>query len=223
MRPRLERVFAGFAVLALMGGTAGAASPVAMVEDVSGTSAGVGPLDYLAAGKAIRLAATDTLILDYLHSCIRETITGSSLVVGPDQSAVHGGTVTRETVSCDGGQLLLTADQAQKSETIVFRKATDPNLPAPKVTLYGLSPLFQLPGPGQLTIERLDKPADKIALNLAAGDLAHHRFYDFAAHGQALTGGGLYRASFGTASVVFRLARTAGAGALPPMTRLLQL
>ena len=131
--------------------------------------------------------------------------------------------MTRETVSCDGGQLLLTADQAQKSETIVFRKATDPNLPAPKVTLYGLSPLFQLPGPGQLTIERLDKPADKIALNLAAGDLAHHRFYDFAAHGQALTGGGLYRASFGTASVVFRLARTAGAGALPPMTRLLQL
>ena len=74
-----------------------------------------------------------------------------------------------------------------------------------------------------MTIERLDKPADKIALNLAAGDLAHHRFYDFAAHGQALTGGGLYRASFGTASVVFRLARTAGAGALPPMTRLLQL
>jgi hypothetical protein len=176
------------------------------------------------AGKAIRLAAADTLILDYLHSCIRETITGSSLVVGAEQSAVHGGKVVRETVACDGGQLQLTADQAQKSETIVFRtKPADPNLPAAKVTLYGLSPLFQLPGPGQLTIERLDKPADKIALAIAAGDLAHHRFYDFAAHGQALTGGGLYRVSFGTASVVFRLARSAGAGALPPMTRLIQL
>ncbi len=223
MKPRLGAILAGLAVLALMTGSAGAASPVAMVEDVSGTSAGVGPLDYLSAGKAIRLAAADTLILDYLHSCIRETITGSSLVVGAEQSAVHGGKVTREIVSCDGGQLQLTADQAQKSETIVFRKATDPNLPAPKVTLYGLSPLFQLPGPGELTIERLDKPADRIAFSISAGDLAHHRFYDFAAHGQALTGGGLYRASFGTVSVVFRVGRTAEAGALPPMTRLLQL
>lgn len=224
MKPRLGVILAGFAVLAFMTGAAGAASPVAMVEDVSGTSAGVGPLDYLVAGKAIRLAAADTLILDYLHSCIRETITGSALVVGAEQSAVHGGKVTRETVACDGGQLQLTADQAQKSETIVFRnKATDPNLPPAQLTLYGLSPLIQLPGPGQLTIERLDKPADKIALSLAASDLSHHRFYDFAAHGQALTGGGLYRASFGTVSVVFRLARTAGTGALPPMTRLLQL
>ena len=225
MKPRLGAILAGFAALALMTGTADAASPVAMVEDVSGTSAGVGPLDYLVAGKAIRLAAADTLILDYLHSCIRETITGSSLVVGTEQSTVHGGKVVRETVACDGGQLQLTADQAQKSETIVFRnnKPADPNLPAPQFTLYGLSPLFQLPGPGQLTIERLDKPADKIALAIAAGDLAHHRFYDFAAHGQALTGGGLYRASFGSATLVFRLARTAGAGALPPMTRLIQL
>ena len=223
MKPGFGAILASLAVLALMTGSAGAASPVAMVEDVSGTSAGVGPLDYLSAGKTIRLAAADTLILDYLHSCIRETITGSSLVVGAEQSAVHGGKVTRETVSCDGGQLQLTADQAQKSETIVFRNATDPNLPAPKVTLYGLSPLFQLPGPGELRIERLDKPADTMALSISPGDLAHHRFYDFATHGQALTGGGLYRASFGTASLVFRLARTAEAGALPPMTRLLQL
>src|SRR5579862_8909117 len=130
MKPGFGAIFASLAVLALMTGSAGAASPVAMVEDVSGASAGVGPLDYLSAGKTIRLAAADTLILDYLHSCIRETITGSSLVVGAEQSAVHGGKVTRETVSCDGGQLQLTADQAQKSETIVFRNATDPNLPA---------------------------------------------------------------------------------------------
>ena len=223
MKPRFDAIPAGFVMLALMTGVAGAASPVAMVEDVSGTSAGVGPLDYLSTGKVIKLAAADTLILDYLRSCIRETITGSSLVVGAEQSTVHGGTVTRETVSCDGGQLQLTADQAQKSETIVFRKATNPNLPPAQLTLYGLSPLIQLTGPGELTIERLDKQADKIALNLVAGDLAHHRFYDFAAHGRALTGGGLYRASFGSVSVVFRLAPTAGVGALPPMTRLLQL
>ena len=202
-----------------------AAEPVAMVEDVTGTSANVSPLDYLPAGKSIKLAASDTLVLDYLYSCIRETIVGSSVIVGTEQSAVHGGTVTRETVSCDGGQLALSSDQSQKSETIVFRKSstTDAKLPAAQHTLYGLSPLFRLPGPGKLTVERLDKPGEKIVLAIASGDLARKHFYDFAGHGQVLIGGGLYRASFGVVSVVFRLADTAVAGAAPPMTRLLQL
>jgi hypothetical protein len=224
MSRSVRAIFAVVGALLLTGGVATAASPAAMVEDVTGTSAGVGALDYLPAGKVIKLAAADRIVLDYLHSCIRETITGSALVVGAEQSTVHGGSISRETVSCDGGQLQLSADQSQKSETIVFRKSsTGANLPPAQRTLYGLSPLFELPGPGQFTLERLDKPAPKIALNLAAGDLSHRRFYDFAAHDQVLAGGGLYRASFGTTSIVFRLAKTAGAGALPPMTRLLQL
>ena len=216
---------ATLAVLLLAGRVAIAAEPVAMVENVTGTSAGVAPLDYLAAGKSIRLAASDTLILDYLHSCIRETITGASLVIGAQQSTVHGGKVTRETVSCDGGQLALSSDQSQKSETIVFRKSstTGTKLPAAQHTLYGLSPLFRLPGPGVLTVERLDKPGEKIVLAIAATDLVRRHFYDFASHDHALTGGGLYRASFSTASIVFRLADTAVAGTAPPVTRLLQL
>jgi hypothetical protein len=224
MGKSVRATFAVVGALLLTSGVAAAASPAAMVEDVTGTSAGVGPLDYLPAGKAIKLAAADRIVLDYLHSCIRETITGSSLVVGAEQSTVHGGTIARETVSCDGGQLQLSADQSQKSETIVFRKSsTGANLPPAQRTLYGLSPLFELPGPGEFTLERLDKPAPKIVLSLAAADLDHRRFYDFAAHGEALAGGGLYRASFEGTSIVFRLAKTAEAGALPPITRLLQL
>ena len=219
-----KAVLGALGLLALTAGVVTSATPTAMVEDVTGSSAGVGPLDYLDAGRSIKLAASDRLVLDYLHSCIRETITGSTLVVGADQSVVHGGTVTRETVSCDGGQLLLTADQSQTSETIVFRKKpTDTKLPPAQRTLYGLSPLFQLPGPGELTIERLDQPAGKIALSLTAADLIHREFYDFAKNGRALAGGGLYRATFGTVSVVFRLAETAVAGEAPPMARLLQL
>lgn len=217
-------VLAGLAMLLIVH-SASAAEPVAMVEDVTGTSANVSALDYLLAGKSIKLAVSDTLVLDYLHSCIRETVVGSSLVVGTEQSAVHGGKVTRETVSCDGGQLALSSDQSQKSETIVFRKSstTDTKLPAAQHTLYGLSPLFRLPGPGQLTVERLDKPGEKIVLAIESGDLARHHFYDFASHDEVLSGGGLYRASFGTVSIVFRLADTAVAGTAPPMTRLLQL
>ena len=215
---------AGLAVSALTAGAARAETPVAMVEDVTGTSAGVGPLDYLDAGRTIKLGAGDTIVLDYLHSCIRETITGSALVVGAGQSVVHGGKVTRETVSCDGGQLQLSSEQSQKSETIVFRKKpTDAKLPPAQRTLYCLSPVFDLPGPGELTIERLDKTAAKIDLNLTAADLAHRRFYDFATHGHSLTGGGVYRATFGTVSVVFKLAAGAVAGEAPLMARLLQL
>jgi hypothetical protein len=217
-------ILAGLAAMTLSAGSALAASPAAMVEDVTGNSAGVGPLDYLAAGRAIKLGASDTLVLDYLHSCIRETIMGSSLVVGAEQSVVQGGKVTRETVSCDGGQLQLSADQSQNSETIVFRKKpTDSKLPAAQRTLYGLCPLFELPGPGELTVERLDKQATKIDLSLTAADLAHHQFYDFAKYGRALDGGGLYRATFGKVSVVFKLAQTAEPGEAPLMARLLRL
>jgi hypothetical protein len=224
MRICQKTIGAGLGILMLAAGAAWAATPVAMVEDVTGTSAGVGPLDYLDAGRSIKLGASDTLILDYLHSCIRETITGSALVVGADQSVVRGGKVTRETVSCDGGQLQLTADQSQKSETIVFRKKpTDAKLPPAQRTLYGLSPMFQLPGPGELTVERLDKPAEEIDLSLTAADLVQRKFYDFAKHGRALAGGGLYRATFGSISVVFRLAETATAGEAPLMARLLRL
>jgi hypothetical protein len=224
MRSLHGAILVALAILALPAGKAHAASPVAMVEDVTGNSAGVGPLDYLAAGRSIRLGASDRLVLDYLHSCIRETITGSLLVVGAEQSVVHGGKVTRETISCDGGQLQLSADQSQKSEVIVFRKKpTDAKLPPAQRTLYGLSPLFELPGPGELTIERLDRPGAKIELNLTSADLTHRRFYDFAKSGRTLAGGGLYRATFANTSVVFKLAETAEAGEAPPMARLLQL
>jgi hypothetical protein len=217
-------ILVGLAVWSLSAGLAFSAGPAAMVEDVTGSSAGVGPLDYLAVGRSIHLAASDRLVLDYLHSCIRETITGSSLVVGAEQSEVRGGKVTRETVSCDGGQLQLSADQSQKSEVIVFRKKpTDANLPPAQRTLFGLSPLFELPAPGELIIERLDKPEAKIELSLTAADLSRRRFYDFAKYGRALTGGGLYRATAGSHSVVFKLAATAEPGEAPLMARLLQL
>jgi hypothetical protein len=96
-------------------------------------------------------------------------------------------------------------------------------LPPAQRTLYGLSPLFELPGPGELTVERLDKPGAKIDLSLTAADLVHRRFYDFAKYGRTLAGGGLYRATFGNTSVVFKLAQTAESGEAPPMARLLQL
>jgi hypothetical protein len=111
-----------FLALAGLGvGRAAAAEPVALVEDVSGTAGGVEFMDYLAAGREIQLHAQDRLVLDYLRSCWRETITGGTVTVGAEQSVVKGGTVSRDKVECDGGKMRLSADQAAKSGVVVFR------------------------------------------------------------------------------------------------------
>src|SRR5580700_11021164 len=88
-----------------------AADPVALVEEVSGTSAGIDFMDYLSAGKILKLGSTDKLVIDYLRSCVRETITGGVVTIGADESRVVGGSVKREKVQCDGGKLRLTTDQ----------------------------------------------------------------------------------------------------------------
>src|SRR5947209_3309899 len=61
---------------AMLIATAAAAGPidVALVEKVSGDSAGLEFMDYLHAGQTISLGARDTLVLSYMSSCVRETI-----------------------------------------------------------------------------------------------------------------------------------------------------
>ena len=220
----------GLAVLALaiaLGvASAAAAGPAAMVEDVAGSPPGVMPLDYLAPGQVIHLAASDRLVLDYFHSCIRETIAAGTVTVGIDQSRVQGGTVSRGKVACDGGQLQFSTAEAQASAVIVFRGTSasdDKKLPAPSRTLYGSSPLIELAGGGHLVIERLDKPGAPIALDLTRANMIQDRFYDFARHGGALAPGGLYKAEAKGHAVVFALSPAAEPGAAAPVSRLLRL
>ncbi|HXQ40546.1 MAG TPA: hypothetical protein VN821_04715 [Candidatus Udaeobacter sp.] len=223
----MRKEFLGLALLLGLAspGTA-LAGPAAMVEDVAGNVAGVGLLDYLAAGRVIHLATTDRLVLDYFHSCVRETIAAGLVTVGIDQSEVTGGNVTRDKVACDGGQLQLSAAEAEASAVVVFRgtsSGSDKKLPAPQRTLYGSSPLVELPGGGMLVIERLDKPEERLVYELKPADMIHGRFYDFARQGDSLDPGGLYRASAGGRSVIFALSPAAAPGAVPPVSRLLKL
>src|SRR5262245_10264646 len=87
-----------------------AQAPVAVVEDVSGKVAGVEFMDYVAAGKVIKLGARDTLVLGYLKSCWRETITAGIVTIGSEQSEVQNGKVERTRVKCDGGQMNLSPE-----------------------------------------------------------------------------------------------------------------
>ena len=68
---------------------AGAEQPVAIVEAVRAPAAGVQVFDYLRPGRVVRLGESGRLVLGYLRSCLRETITGGEVVVGTMESAVR--------------------------------------------------------------------------------------------------------------------------------------
>ena len=108
--------------LLVAGTIAAAAGPlVAVVEEVTGSPAGIEFMDYLEAGKIIRLHPQETMILSYLTSCVRETITGGTVVVGSEGSKVVAGSIERTRIDCDGGRMQLTADEANAFSGHVFR------------------------------------------------------------------------------------------------------
>jgi hypothetical protein len=115
--------------------------PIALVEDVKSASADIEFMDYVGTGQVIKLEPKDVLVLSYLKSCEHETITGGTVRVGMDKSEVDGGKVARAKVPCNGGNMKLSAQQANASGASSFRlqnASFDP-------TIYGLPPVVQIP------------------------------------------------------------------------------
>ncbi len=104
-------------------GSAAAAGPleVALVEKVSGASSGVEFMDYVHSGQVILLGSGDTIVLGYLHSCVRETITGGIVTVGSNQSEVQAGTVSRTRVQCDLGRARVAPELSSAFAGRLFR------------------------------------------------------------------------------------------------------
>lgn len=195
------------------------AEPVAIVEDVSSADAGVELFDYLNEGHNIELGEDDQLVIGYLSSCRRETITGGSVTVGSERSEVVGGTVSRDLVQCDGGHLQLNDAQSEESGVLVLRKppkSASGTLPEVALTIYGTMPIFRLAAPAeQLTVFRLDR-SDPPVIVSASGiwvDLGDHE----------LRRGGLYRAVAADRDIVFRVDRFARKGDQPLLSRLVPL
>lgn len=110
------------AALILLGASAQAAPrPVAIVEESAKTEGRGQVFDLLTENDTMQLAAGETIVLGYLKSCVRETITGGSVTIGAKESVVEGGKVAREKTECAVNKLLLTEDQSQQSATIAFR------------------------------------------------------------------------------------------------------
>ena len=145
--------------------TASAQSPAAVVEEIQGSVPGIQFMDYVDPGQVIRLGAHDRIMLGYLKSCWRETISGGTVTVGIEQGEVAGGEVACAKVACEGGKMMLSAELAGKSGVMVFRQAPKPQavavVPHPEFTLFGLSPIFEVRSPGKLVVERLDQPGER--------------------------------------------------------------
>ena len=212
---------AGVLVLA-----ASAQSPAAVVEELAGNVPGVAFMDYVDPGQVIRLGAHDRIVLGYLKSCWRETITGGTVTVGAEQSEVAGGEVARAKVACEGGKMMLSAELAGKSGAMVFRQAPKPQPVAllhPEFTLYGVSPVFEVRPPGKLVIERLDQRGQRHELAITEQDLMRGAFFDCAKAGLALAPGGIYRAKFADRELVFKIDPDAKSGDAPLLGRLARL
>ncbi len=192
----------------------------AVVEDLSAPVAGIEVFDFLESGRVITLPANGRITLGYMQSCLRETITGGTVTIGAQSSAVSGGKIQQEQLKC-AANLALGGSQAGKSGAMVFRRGpgtgkTPANVPEPSVTLLYTAPVFAVEQPGELTIERLDQP-ETVLVYKAGGKL-----FDLAKAGKPLYAGGIYRAVLHGKATVFRIDPGAADGGGPLLLRLVR-
>jgi hypothetical protein len=205
-----------------------AQSLVAVVEDIRGGPSNIEFMDYVAAGKQIELGSNGRLVLSYLKSCYRETITGGKVTVGTSFSQVTGGQVDRTQVSCDGGKMQLSYQVASKAGASVFRdlhRAEQPSSPSaqPQFILHGASPIVEIKHGSKVVIERVDQAGERFEIPGTGRAIKHGRFYDFADDNKQLAAAGLYKATIGSKQVVFLVDGNAKPGKGPIGSRLLQL
>jgi hypothetical protein len=211
------------AVAALIGltGAAVAEPPVALVEELQGKVTGAEYMDYVTPGQVIKIGPGGSIVLSYLKSCRRQTISGiGTVIVGSDESKVHLADVKDETVDCDASHAHATVRETSEAAATVVRGIAAP--PAPQLTLYGASPIFEATGRGTLMLERLDEAGERQKIEIG-GNQIKGRFFDFARTNRALVPGGTYVARFKESKIVFRIDPQSKPGATPLLGRLLQM
>jgi hypothetical protein len=222
----MKRTIALCLGLLALASPAAAQSPVAVVEDIQGKVTGAEFMDYVTPKAIIKIGDGGSVILSYLKSCRRETISGTgTVVVGTEESAVHLAEVKAEKTNCDPNQANATTRETSGVAATVLRSVDNSksaSLPQPQLTLYGASPLVEAKGRGKLIIRRLDVPGERQEISLGGTQLKG-RFLDFASENVALVPGGLYAASFKSSQIVFRVDAQAKPGMTPIVGRLLRL
>jgi hypothetical protein len=221
----MKRMFAAIAGFVGLIGVAHAQTPVAVVEDVQGKVTGAEVMDYVVPGQVIKLGAGGMVVLGYMKSCWRETISGiGTVIVGTEQSAVHLAEFKADKVACDPSQSQHIGRETGESAAAVVRSlnADSPNSPPPLV-LHGQSPIIAISDRGRLVVERLDVRGERYEIDLTPASMTRGKFYDFARNRIALKPGGKYSATLKSKQVVFLIDANADPGAGPIIGRLVPL
>jgi len=216
--------FIGLTGVGMTGFALAGQAPVAVVEDMKGKVSGAELMDYVVPGQVIKIGTTSSIVLSYLKSCRRETISGiGTVIVGADESKIHLSTIKDEKVECDASHAHATTKETSEVAATVVRGITPPVAStAAQVTLYGTQPIFEVKGRGALIVERLDKAGERQQIEIGNNRIKG-RFFDFARFDRVLAPGGTYAATFGASKIVFRIDPQAKPGKAPALGRLLQM
>jgi len=197
-------------------------SPVAIIEDIDAVNAKVSFMDYVNKGQVIELGKSGKLVLGYLDSCRRETITGGTVTIGKLQSNVNKGQLLREDVECDGGNANLSGQQAATSGALAFRGAAKPDkvgVRKPDLTIYGTAPVVRVQQTNaEITIERMDKRSKQHSYQMKG------KHIDLADEKLSLPLGGTYKIAVkGGKSKTFKVDKYAEMGKISIVSRLIDL
>ena len=215
-------VLVGVALLGLPGNLVAAQLPSALVENVTGAIAGPELLDYVSPGQVVQLGPSGTIILAYLESCTRETITGGEVTIGLHSSQVRGGEIKRENPPCN--RTAVSTAVTSDAGGAVFRGRPTEKRAAEsrRVSIHSQSPIFEISESGTMVLKRIDRAGEQYEIAVSPGSLVKGRFYDFAAGDRRLKPGGRYEVSLGANRLILEvdhLAYTDG----PLLARLVRL
>ena len=217
---RMSVVVALLATPMAWSGALAADKPTAMIESVTHTVGGLNPTDYLQQGRTITLPEGGTLVLDYLGSCIHETITGGTVHIGTEQSQIEHGKVIRSQYDCDGSGLQLQASMSDAGGVAVYRTLGQPTKPT--LTIDATMPVIVTSAMTPITLQRIDGNDEPVDLG-APTPYGTRAVLDLARTGRSLAPGGTYRLTQGGRVLVFKVDPQAQAGAVPLVQRLLPL
>ncbi len=191
--------------------------PAAIVEDVSYATNDLLAFDYLFAGREIQVPEGQTLVIGYLSSCVRETVTGGVIRIGAEQSEGDAA-ITREEMACAGAATVAGADASATALTAIFRGGDRAPAKGDR-PVNSTMPIFLVPhNAAKLSISRLDADAPEITVSATDGVVDMGSL-----SAPPLSPGGVYFASAGAAFVEFAVAEDAKATKGPATPRLVRL
>ena len=221
----MRRLLTATAFLLALTAIARAETPVAVVEDVQGKVTGAEFMDYVVPGQVIKLGPGGKVVLGYMKSCWRETISGvGTVIVGAEQSAVHLANFKTEKVACDPSQAQrIGKDLGESAATVVRSLNEEKKKGPPPLVLHGQSPIVSIPERGKLVVERLDVKGERYEVDLANAQPTGRRFYDLTRSNIALAPGGAYSITLNSKFAAFVVSPDATPGAGPVIGRLVTL